>query len=138
MHRLPSLITSAGGGLPLSGFKNPGEILREGPHRLHSLLIKSGLTVIGLDVKKNIEESFSDKGTLDDLIFILENGKISEVAVEKIGISYNQNDDAINHFLQWVLENGTKYNHEYGLLNLDNKLTQEQISKVKTTLTAQK
>ena len=94
--------------------------------------------IFGLDVKKNIEENFSDKATLDDLIFILENGKISEVAVEKIGISYNQNDDAINHFLQWVLENGTKYNHEYGLLNLDNKLTQEQISKVKTTLTAQK
>ena len=105
---------------------------------LQSRHIKSGLTVIGLDVKKNIEENFSDKATLDDLIFILENGKISEVAVEKIGISYNQNDDAINHFLQWVLENGTKYNHEYGLLNLDNKLTQEQISKVKTTLTAQK
>ena len=68
----------------------------------------------------------------------MENGKISEVAVEKIGVSYNQGDDAINHFLKWVLENGTKYNHEYGLLNLDSKLTQEQIDKVMTTLTAQK
>ena len=100
--------------------------------------IKNDLTIIGIDVKKNIEENFSDKATLDELISVLENGKISEVAVEKIGVSYNQGDDAINHFLQWVLENGTKYNHEYGLLNLDHKLAQEQISKVKTTLTAQK
>lgn len=105
---------------------------------LQSRHIKDDLTIIGIDVKKSIEETFSDKATLDELITVLENGKISEVAVEKIGVSYNQGDDAINHFLQWVLENGTKYNHEYGLLNLDNKLTQEQIDKVKTTLTAQK
>ena len=105
---------------------------------LQSRHIKNDLTIIGIDVKKNIEENFSDKATLDELISVLENGKISEVAVEKIGVSYNQGDDAINHFLQWVLENGTKYNHEYGLLNLDHKLAQEQISKVKTTLTAQK
>ena len=105
---------------------------------LQSRHIKNDLTIIGIDVKKSIEETFSDKATLDELITVLENGKISEVAVEKIGVSYNQGDDAINHFLQWVLENGTKYNHEYGLLNLDHKLAQEQISKVKTTLTAQK
>ena len=105
---------------------------------LQSRHIKNDLTIIGIDVKKNIEENFSDKATLDELISVLENGKISEVAVEKIGVSYNQGDDAINHFLQWVLENGTKYNHEYGLLNLDHKLAQEQISKVTTTLTAQK
>ena len=97
-----------------------------------------GKRIIGIDVKKNLEESFSDKATLDELIAALESGKVSEIAVEKVGVSYNQSDDAINHFLQWVLENGTKYNHEYGLLNLDNKLTQEQIDKVKTTLTAQK
>ena len=72
------------------------------------------------------------------MIQALENGKVSEVAVEKIGVSYNEGDDTVSQFLKWILENGTKYNHEYGLLNLDNKLTQEQIDKVKTTLTAQK
>ena len=105
---------------------------------LQSRHIKNELTIIGIDVKKNLEESFSGKATLDELIAALESGKVSEIAVEKVGVSYNQSDDAINHFLQWVLENGTKYNHEYGLLNLDNKLTQEQLDKVKTTLTAQK
>ena len=105
---------------------------------LKSRHIKNDLTIIGIDVKKSLEDSFSDKATLDELIFALENGKVSEVAVEKIGVSFNQNDDAINQFLSWILTNGIKYNHEFGLLNLDNKLTQAQIEKVKTEFTAQK
>ena len=105
---------------------------------LKSRHIKNDLTIIGIDVKKSLEDSFSDKATLDELILALENGKVSEVAVEKIGVSYNQNDDAINQFLNWILSYGIKYNHEFGLLNLDNKLTQVQIDKVKTEFTAQK
>ena len=105
---------------------------------LKSRHIKDNLTIIGIDVKKSLEDSFSDKATLDELILALENGKVSEVAVEKIGVSYNVADDAVNQFLSWVLAQGTKYNHEFGLLNLDNKLTQAQINKVKTEFTAQK
>ena len=104
---------------------------------LQSRHVKNDLTIIGIDVKKNLEENFSDKATLDELITILENDKVSEVAIEKIGVSYDESDEALNQFLQWVLTNGTKYNHEYGLLNLDNKVTQLEIDKVKNTLTAQ-
>ena len=105
---------------------------------LKSRHIKDNLTIIGIDVKKNLEKNFTDQATLDELILALENSKVSEVAVEKIGVSYNEADDAINQFLNWVLTAGTKYNHEYGLLNLDNKLAQVQIEKVKTEFTAQK
>ena len=105
---------------------------------LKSRHIKSDLTLISIDVKKNLEDSFSDKATLDEVISILENGKVSEVAIEKVGVSYNGADYAVNQFLQWVLTNGVKYNHEFGLLNLDNKVTQVQIDKVKTVFTAQK
>ena len=105
---------------------------------LKSRHIKENLTIIGIDVKKSLEDSFSDKASLDELILALENGKVSEVAVEKIGVSYNIADDAVNQFLSWVLAHGTKYNHEFGLLNLDNKLAQAQINKVKTEFTAQK
>ena len=105
---------------------------------LQSRHVKSDLTIIGIDVKKALVDSFSDKATLDELIAALENGKVSEIAVEKIGVSYNESDNAVNQFLQWVLTAGTKYNHEYGLLNLDNKLTQIEIEKVKDTFTAQK
>jgi hypothetical protein len=105
---------------------------------LHSRHIKSNLTLIGIDVKKNLEKNFSDEATLDEVIAALENGKIQEVAVEKIGVSYNIADDAVNQFLNWILTAGTKYNHEYGLLNLDNKQSQAQIEKVKSEFTAQK
>ena len=105
---------------------------------LQSRHIKDNLTIIGIDVKKSLEESFSDKATLDELIATLEDGKVSEIAIERIGVSFNQADDAVNRFLEWVLTDGTKYNHEYGLLNLDNKQAQVQIEKVKDTLTAQK
>ena len=104
---------------------------------LQSRHVKNDLTIIGIDVKKNLEENFSDKATLDELITILENDKVSEVAIEKIGVSYDEGDEALNKFIQWVLTHGTKYNHEFGLLNLDNKVTQIEIDKVKNTLTAQ-
>jgi hypothetical protein len=63
---------------------------------------------------------------------------VSEVAIEKIGVSYNEADETLNQFLQWVLTNGTKYNHEYGLLNLDNKVVQIEKEKINNSLTAQK
>ena len=105
---------------------------------LKSRHVKDGLTIIGLDLKKGLAESINDKGSLDNVLQLLENGKPAEIAIEKVGISYHVADDAVSHFLEWVLENGTKYNHEFGLLNLDQKVTQAQIEQVKTHLTAQK
>lgn len=105
---------------------------------LNSRHLKNDISLISLDVKKELVNSFSDEGSLDDVLDILESGKISEIAIEKVGVSYNQADDAVNQFLQWVLDSGIKYNHEYGLLNLDRKETSTQLDKVKTILTAQK
>ena len=97
---------------------------------LKSRHLKSDLSLVGLDLKKDLESCFSDDGTLDDVLNILENGKPVEVTIEKVGVTFNDTDEAVNRFMQWVLMNGTKYNHEYGLLNL--------IDKVQNTLTAQK
>ena len=85
---------------------------------LKSRHLKEDLTIIGLDVKKNLEESLSGKGTLDEIIDALEHGKVQEVTVEKIGVRYKNADEDVNLFLSWVVSTGTKYNHEYGLLNL--------------------
>ena len=103
---------------------------------LKSRHLKSNLSLVGLDLKKDLEKSFSDNGTLDEILLLLENGKPAEVAIEKVGLSFNNADDAVNRFLQWILENGTKYNHEYGLLNLDRKETNVQIHNVQSRLTA--
>jgi len=105
---------------------------------LKSRHVKDDLSIVGLDLKKGFAESINDEGNLDNVLQQLENGKPAEIAIEKVGISYHVADDAVSHFLEWVLENGTKYNHEFGLLNLDQKVTQAQIEQVKTRLTAQK
>ncbi len=105
---------------------------------LKSRHLKSNLSLVGLDLKKELASSLNDEGSLDDVLNALENGSPAEVTIEKVGITFNDADDAVNHFLQWVLENGTKYNHEYGLLNLDRKEAGTQIDKVRTVLTAQK
>ena len=105
---------------------------------LKSRHLKSDLSLVGLDLKKDLEKSFTDNGTLDDVLTILENGKPAEVTIEKVGITFNSTDGAVNRFLEWVLENGIKYNHQYGLLNLDSKVAEAQTKKVINTLTAQK
>ena len=105
---------------------------------LQSRHVKDDLSIVGLDLKKGLADSFSDQGSLDTVLQLLENGKPAEVAIEKVGVAYNVADDAVANFLEWVLENGTKYNHEFGLLNLDRKETLVQIQQVRTPLTAQK
>ena len=105
---------------------------------LQSRHLKSDLTIIGLDVKKRIKDSFSNEATLDELIATLEKDKVQEVAVEKIGVSFDPTDDVVKQFLLWVLTTGIEYNHEFGLLNLDNNVAQVQIDNVKNILTAQK
>ena len=105
---------------------------------LESRQLKSELSLVSLDLKKELETSFNGNGTLDDVLNILESSKSAEVAIERVGITINNPDEAVNRFLQWVLENGTKYNHEYGLLNLDNKVAEAEIKKVTNTFTAQR
>ena len=105
---------------------------------LQSRHLKSDLSLVGLDLKKDLEKSFTDNGSLDDVLTILENGKPAEVTIEKVGITFNNADNAVNRFLEWVLENGIKYNHQYGLLNLDSKVAEAQTKKVINTLTALK
>lgn len=105
---------------------------------LQSRHVKEDLSLVGLDLKKDLAAIISNTGSLDDLLTALESGKPSEVPIERVGVTYNTTDDAVTHFLQWVLEKGTQYNHEYGLLNLDRKDAQEQQEQVRTILTAQK
>ena len=59
-----------------------------------------------------------DNLSLVNVRHILRKPVVSEVAIEKVGISVNNADDEVNKFLDWVLAQGTKYNHEFGLLNL--------------------
>lgn len=103
---------------------------------LDSRHVRSDLSLIGIDVKKSQEEAFSNEGTLDQLIAILENGKVQGVAEERVGFSYDGANEDVRHFISWVLEYGVKYNHDYGLLNLDSQTSESQKQKLAGGLTA--
>lgn len=105
---------------------------------LQSRRLKSDVSLVGIEVKKNLEEAFSNDASIDDIISILESGKVQEVTVEKVGLAYSGVDDEVARFLGWVLENGTQYNHQFGILNLDHKIAASEKRKLETVFTAQK
>jgi phosphate transport system substrate-binding protein len=97
-----------------------------------------GISVIPLDLNGNgkldAEEKIFDD--LDKVIEKLESDKIASIPVENINVVYNvdNTNKNIKLFLSWVLEQGQKYNHDYGFLTFDS----ETLSKQKQILTLNK
>lgn len=86
--------------------------------------LKSGLSLLPLDVKKDQREVFS---TIDEVIALLENTSVDLIPVESLGFAYTQNDPAVQAFLKWVLSEGQTFNNEYGFLKLpEGTLAQQQ------------
>lgn len=104
---------------------------------LESRHVKNGLAILSLSVKKEVAATLSE-GTLDNVLTVLETTSLPEVITERVGLSYDRNDDNALQFISWVLENGTQYNHAYGLLNLDNEVAEAELGKVSNLLTAQR
>lgn len=102
---------------------------------IQSRLINNNLDIIYLDVSKEQQNAFS---SLDKLIASLEISNIKGIPVEKIGFTYNKDDNKIDDFVGWILTNGKNYNHEYGLLELNVKDVAQEIPKVKSAYIAQK
>mgnify|MGYP002860256476 CR=1 FL=1 len=87
---------------------------------LNSRRVKKELSLVGLDVKREVADDFGNEGSLDNVLAALESGRVGGIAVERVGIAYENGDVAVLKFLQWVLTQGTQFNHAYGLLNPDN------------------
>jgi phosphate transport system substrate-binding protein len=95
--------------------------------------IKTGLAILPLDLNGNgkldTDENFY--ASLDEVIDRLEKKKYSEIVTEYVNISYPATVDDSNKnlvlFLNWILENGQQYNHEFGFLNFEKeKLIQQK------------
>ena len=99
---------------------------------LKSRTVLPGITVIPYDLNENgktdVNESFYSN--LDDLIASVESGKSSAIPVEKINISYPKTFTSANNnlklFLDYVLTEGQKFNHEFGFVNLDTEFLAKQ------------
>lgn len=80
--------------------------------------LKSGLALLPLDIKKEYSEVFASSD-LDKTLDLLEKESIELVPVNKIGITYKESNLVVSDFLQWILVEGQRYNHDFGFLTLD-------------------
>ena len=88
--------------------------------------LKEGIALLPLDLKK--ETKTITAGNLDDVLSVLEINKIETIPTEKIGFIYSRKNlrKEVSDFLKWVLNDGQKFNHSEGFLNLDKQVLTEQ------------
>ena len=84
---------------------------------LQSRHLKDQLQVASLDDSKKIDLTAS----LDEVLEVLETHTVEGIDVEKIGFAFDVNNLQLNRFVNWVLTDGQRYLHEYGLLTLSQK-----------------
>lgn len=105
---------------------------------LGSRRLKSDVSIIPLDVKKQQAQLLTDDTDLDHLISLLESERVDGIPVQQIGLSFSSPDERLTRFLNWVVTIGREHNHEFGLLSLDDKTLAAQAVKLNNVLTAQK
>jgi ABC-type phosphate transport system substrate-binding protein len=89
--------------------------------------LKDNVTILPLDIDKKYREYLTESAVIDDVIELLESTSIDLIPVESIGFVYDSNNESITDFLEWVLTEGKKYNHNFGLLIPDEKVLAHQI-----------
>jgi len=104
---------------------------------LESRQLRSDLAIVPLDIDKHGEQVL-DEARLDDIIQLLEQQQFAEIPTGKIGLSYNHHDSQLNHFVHWILTDGHRYIHEYGLLQLSQKEQTAQLHRAEQQDLAQK
>ena len=97
---------------------------------LESRQLRQTLALLPLDVDKQGRQVLS-AGNLNDILHLLENKHYDEIPVGNIGFEYHRANPVLTAFVQWVLQNGTQYAHQYGLLQLSQ---QELLAQLRRTV----
>ena len=83
--------------------------------------LKQGIQLLRLDVKRDVQHAL-EEGNLDNLLTSLEENNSESIATAEIGLNFNAQNQAAYQFVAWVLTEGIKYNHQFGLLNNEQEL----------------
>ncbi|KAA6346172.1 hypothetical protein EZS27_006295 [termite gut metagenome] len=93
--------------------------------------LKDKIALLPLDLKKEQFEIISSEN-IDQTLSLLEEQNIELIPVQNIGFAYNkQEKENFDDFLQWIITDGQKFNHEYGFLNLDKRTLAYQKEQIK-------
>lgn len=87
---------------------------------LESRQLRPTLALLPLDIDKQGRQILAE-GRLDQLLQLLERETYAEIPVGRLAFAYNRNNALLNGFVHWLLVDGTRYVHEYGLLELPAK-----------------
>lgn len=88
---------------------------------LQTRQLKQNIQLLGLDVKRDVQHALESQN-LDELLSALENTQSDAIATANISLNYDSQNVEATQFVNWVLNDGIKYNHQYGLLNNDQQL----------------
>ena len=105
---------------------------------LDSRRLKSGLSLPLLDTRKELEDGFRESVSLDSLIRLLEEYPADEIPVGRVGVVFKGNSKEIDDFLTWILLDGLELAHDYGLLQIEQSLADNQRAAIKAEYTAQR
>ena len=104
---------------------------------LKSRKVRQGLVLLPLDIDKQGRQVLSE-GRLDDILAQLEDQQYNEIPIGNVALAYNRGNQVLNDFAHWILVNGTKYVHEFGLLQLPQKELTASIRRTEQKELAQK
>lgn len=106
---------------------------------IDSRRIKDKLCLLPLDVKKEYRETFQS-ATIDDILKLLETNKIDLIPIQNIDVVYNKDQcRETANFVQWIMNEGVSFNHNYGFLRPDEEtlnLQQQHIQRNYLTSTS--
>lgn len=106
---------------------------------LQTRRLKDDLTFVPLDVDKSLRAAIAEGNSLDNIIEVLETGNTDGIPIGKIGLNFREGDRDLAGFVSWILTDGRDFNHQYGLLKIDDKLAEQQARELThSRLTAQK
>ncbi|MDR0686985.1 MAG: hypothetical protein LBF79_05980 [Dysgonamonadaceae bacterium] len=88
---------------------------------LRSRQLKEEIAILPLDLKKEYSEIL-DGSNLDRMLELLEKKKIDLIPVEELRFETTDADNTeIRKFLQWVRTEGQIFNHQFGLLKVEDR-----------------
>lgn len=101
-------------------YNTPGYV-----YDLKTRKVQEGITVLPYDLNNNgkVEQDENFYSSLDQLIEKVENNNSTSLPIEYVNISYpkaiNKDNKNLKLFLDFILTEGQKFNHEFGFLNND-------------------
>jgi len=104
---------------------------------IQSRKLKQDIELLPLQLKQAQKDAFNSKD-IDQVLSLLETQSIESVPVEKFGFVISKKqaaDPDIINFVNWILAEGQKYDHELGFLHLDESSLTAQKEKIKEYFT---